>query len=160
MNDFSDLNYRPCVGLMVVNTRKNFFTAQRLDFTSTAWQMPQGGIDEGEEALHAAYRELSEETSITENDVELLAVSRDWFSYDLPKELVSRLWNGLYRGQKQKWFLMRFIGNDDDINLNTEIPEFSCWRWSTRQQLIESIVPFKKDLYRAVLKEFQPLLLN
>lgn len=158
MNDFNDLNYRPCVGLMVVNKRKNFFTAQRLDFTSTAWQMPQGGIDGGEEALHAAYRELSEETSITENDVELLAVSRGWFSYDLPKELVSKLWNGLYRGQKQKWFLMRFIGNDDDINLNTEIPEFSCWRWSTRQQLIESIVPFKKDLYRAVLKEFQPLL--
>ena len=158
MNDFNDLNYRPCVGLMVVNTRKNFFTAQRLDFTSTAWQMPQGGIDGGEEALHAAYRELSEETSITENDVELLAVSRGWFSYDLPKELVSKLWNGLYRGQKQKWFLMRFIGNDDDINLNTEIPEFSCWRWSTRQQLIESIVPFKKDLYRAVLKEFQPFL--
>ena len=158
MNDFDDLNYRPCVGLMVVNKRKNFFTAQRLDFTSTAWQMPQGGIDGGEEALHAAYRELSEETSITENDVELLAVSRGWFSYDLPKELVSKLWNGLYRGQKQKWFLMRFIGNDDDINLNTEIPEFSCWRWSTRQQLIESIVPFKKDLYRAVLKEFQPLL--
>ena len=82
MNDFDDLNYRPCVGLMVVNKRKNFFTAQRLDFTSTAWQMPQGGIDEGEESLHAAYRELSEETSITENDVELLAVSRDWFSYD------------------------------------------------------------------------------
>ena len=158
MNDFNDLNYRPCVGLMVVNKRKNFFTAQRLDFTSTAWQMPQGGIDGSEEALHAAYRELSEETSITENDVELLAVSRGWFSYDLPKELVSKLWNGLYRGQKQKWFLMRFIGNDDDINLNTEIPEFSCWRWSTRQQLIESIVPFKKDLYRAVLKEFQPLL--
>ena len=158
MNDFSDLNYRPCVGLMVVNTRKNFFTAQRVDFTSTAWQMPQGGINGGEEALHAAYRELSEETSITENDVELLAVSRGWFSYDLPKELVSKLWNGLYRGQKQKWFLMRFTGNDDDINLNTEIPEFSCWRWSTRQQLIESIVPFKKDLYRAVLKEFQPLL--
>ena len=158
MNDFNDLNYRPCVGLMLVNARKNFFTAQRLDFTSTAWQMPQGGIDGGEEALHAAYRELSEETSITENDVELLAVSRGWFSYDLPKELVSKLWNGLYRGQKQKWFLMRFTGNDDDINLNTEIPEFSCWRWSTRQQLIESIVPFKKDLYRAVLKEFQPFL--
>jgi putative (di)nucleoside polyphosphate hydrolase len=158
MNDFSNLSYRPCVGLMVVNMRKNFFTAQRLDFTSTAWQMPQGGIDEGEEALHAAYRELLEETSITENDVELLAVSRDWFSYDLPKELISKLWNGLYRGQKQKWFLMKFIGNDDDINLNTEIPEFSCWRWSTRQQLIESIVPFKKDLYRAVLKEFQLLL--
>jgi len=158
MNDSNDLYYRPCVGLMVVNTRKNFFTAQRLDFTSTAWQMPQGGIDGSEGALHAAYRELSEETSITENDVELLAVSRGWFSYDLPKELVSKLWNGLYRGQKQKWFLMRFIGNDDDINLNTEIPEFSCLRWSTRQQLIESIVPFKKDLYRAVLKEFQPLL--
>ena len=158
MNDFNDLNYRPCVGLMVLNKRKNFLTAQRLDFTSTAWQMPQGGIEKGEEALHAAYRELLEETSIIENDVELLAISRDWFSYELPKELVSKLWNGLYRGQKQKWFLMKFIGNDDDINLNTEIPEFSCWRWSTRLQLIESIVPFKKDLYRSVLKEFQPFL--
>ena len=158
MNDFNELQYRPCVGLMVVNNNKKFFTAQRLDFTSTAWQMPQGGIDEGEDASHAAYRELLEETSIIENDVELLAVSRDWFSYDLPKELVPKLWNGLYRGQNQKWFLMKFIGNDNDINLNTEIPEFSCWRWSTRQQLIESIVPFKMDLYRSVLKEFQPFL--
>ena len=155
MAKLSDLLYRPCVGLMVLNKKKNIFTGQRLDFVSTAWQMPQGGINNGEEDLHAAFRELREETSITESNVELLAVSNDWLSYDLPKELVSKLWDGAYRGQKQKWFLMNFIGNDNDINLNTEIPEFSCWRWSTRQQLIDSIVPFKKDLYKAVLNEFQ-----
>lgn len=155
MEGLSDLNYRPCVGLMVINDKKNIFTGQRLDFVSTAWQMPQGGIDDGEEELNAAYRELREETSITKKNVKLLAMSNDWYSYDLPVELVSKLWNGIYIGQKQKWFLMEFIGNDDEINLKTEIPEFSCWRWSTKQELIESIVPFKKDLYEAVIKEFQ-----
>jgi putative (di)nucleoside polyphosphate hydrolase len=140
---------------MVLNNKKNIFTGQRLDFVSTAWQMPQGGINEGEEDLQAAFRELREETSITECNVELLAVSNDWLSYDLPKELVPKFWDGAYRGQKQKWFLMNFIGDDNDINLNTEIPEFSCWRWSTRQQLVDSIVPFKKDLYKAVLNKFQ-----
>ena len=155
MEGLSDLNYRPCVGLMVINDKKSIFTGQRLDFVSTAWQMPQGGIDDGEEELNAAYRELREETSITKKNVKLLAMSNDWYSYDLPVELVSKLWNGIYIGQKQKWFLMEFIGNDDEINLKTEIPEFSCWRWSTKQELIESIVPFKKDLYEAVIKEFQ-----
>ena len=155
MSDSSGLSYRPCVGLMVINEKKNIFTGQRLDFTSTAWQMPQGGIDEGEEDLNAAFRELREETSITQRNVELLAVSKNWFSYDLPIELIPKLWNGLYRGQKQKWFLMKFVGDDSAINLNTEIPEFSCWRWSTKDQLIESIVPFKKELYKSVIKEFQ-----
>ena len=155
MIDLSGLSYRPCVGLMVINEKKNIFTGQRLDFISTAWQMPQGGIDKDEEALHAAYRELREETSIKQADVELLAVSNDWLSYDLPEELVAELWNGRYRGQKQKWFLMKFVGKDTDVNLNTKVPEFSCWRWSTRDQLIQSIVPFKKDLYEAVTKEFQ-----
>lgn len=155
MIDLSGLSYRPCVGLMVINEKKNIFTGQRLDFISTAWQMPQGGIDKDEEALHAAYRELREETSIKQSDVELLAVSNDWLSYDLPEELVAELWNGRYRGQKQKWFLMKFVGKDTDVNLNTKVPEFSCWRWSTRDQLIQSIVPFKKDLYEAVTKEFQ-----
>lgn len=158
MTNFSDLSYRPCVGLMVINEKKDIFTGQRLDFVSTAWQMPQGGIDEGEEHLNAAFRELREETSITQNHIELLAISTDWFTYELPLELVPKLWNGLYRGQKQKWFLMRFVGKDNYINLNTKIPEFSCWRWSTKQQLVNSIVPFKKDLYKAVLKEFQELL--
>ena len=155
MSHPSSLGYRPCVGLMLINDNKNVFTGKRLDFISTAWQMPQGGIDEGEDVLNAAFRELREETSITQDSVELLAVSDHWFSYDLPIELVSKLWNGVYRGQKQKWFLMKFVGNESDINLNTEIPEFSCWRWSTKQQLIDSIVPFKKDLYQKVIKEFQ-----
>ena len=155
MTQFADLHYRPCVGLMVLNEKKNIFTGQRLDFVSTAWQMPQGGINDGEEDLLAAFRELLEETSITESNIELLAVSNDWFSYDLPEELVPQLWGGAYRGQKQKWFLMNFIGTDNHINLNTEIPEFSSWRWSTKQQLIDSIVPFKRDLYKAVLNEFQ-----
>ena len=155
MNDLFNLSYRPCVGLMIINDKNNIFTGQRLDFISTAWQMPQGGIDDGEEELQAAFRELQEETSITQSKVELLAVSNDWFSYDLPLELVPQLWNGVFRGQKQRWFLMKFVGNDGDINLNTEIPEFSCWRWSTKQQLIDSVVPFKKDLYKAVVEEFQ-----
>ena len=158
MNDFSHKNYRSCVGLMLINEKKNIFTGQRLDFTSTAWQMPQGGIDDCEEHLDAAYRELQEETSIIKSNVELLAVSSDWFSYDLPKELIPKLWNGKYRGQKQKWFLMRFIGNESEINLNTKIPEFASWRWSTQQQLVDSIVPFKRALYKAVIKEFQTLL--
>jgi putative (di)nucleoside polyphosphate hydrolase len=155
MEGFSDSNYRPCVGLMIVNDKKNIFTGQRLDFVSTAWQMPQGGIDDGEEELNAAYRELREETSITKKNVKLLAMSDDWYSYDLPAELVPKLWNGVYIGQKQKWFLMEFTGSDDEINLKTETPEFSCWRWSTKQELIDSIVPFKKDLYEEVIKEFQ-----
>jgi putative (di)nucleoside polyphosphate hydrolase len=143
---------------MIINDKKTIFTAQRLDFASAAWQMPQGGINDGEEEVHAAYRELYEETSITESSVELLAVSKGWFSYDLPLDLVPKLWNGAYKGQKQKWFLMKFSGNENQINLKTEIPEFSCWRWSTKQQLIDSIVPFKRDLYRSVVKEFQTFL--
>ena len=158
MAKLSDLHYRPCVGLMILNEKKNIFTGKRLDFVSVAWQMPQGGINDGEEDLQAAFRELREETSIAESNVELLAVSNDWHSYDLPKELVPQLWDGAYRGQKQKWFLMNFIGNDNDINLDTEIPEFSSWRWSTKEQLIDSIVPFKKDLYKAVMNEFQEFL--
>ena len=131
MNNSFGVSYRSCVGLMIINDKKTIFTAQRLDFVSAAWQMPQGGIN---------------------------AVSKGWFSYDLPLDLVPKLWNGAYKGQKQKWFLMKFSGNENQINLKTEIPEFSCWRWSTKQQLIDSIVPFKRDLYRSVVKEFQTFL--
>ena len=155
MQDLSALNYRPCVGLMIVNERKHIFTGQRLGYTSLAWQMPQGGIEKGEDCLVAAYRELEEETSIAKGKVELLAVSKNWFSYDLPLDLVPKLWNGLYKGQSQKWFLMRFLGDDTDINLTTKVPEFSSWRWSSKEQLIKYIVPFKKELYRKILKEFE-----
>ena len=160
MSIMAGSNYRLCVGLMLINQNKKIFTAQRLDFTSTAWQMPQGGIEPSEDPLDAAYRELEEETSISKNKVELLAVSQAWLSYDLPKELVPHLWNGRYRGQKQKWFLLKFIGEDNDINLNTKLPEFSHWRWSTRLELVSSIVPFKKKLYESVLEEFNSVLLN
>ena len=154
MHDFSKLNYRLCVGLMVINQKRQIFTGQRLDYPSEAWQMPQGGIEAGEDPLTAAYRELYEETSISQRDVELLAVSEDWLSYDLPNELIPRLWNGAYRGQTQKWFLMRYIGEEVNINLRTESPEFSSWRWSTKDQLIQSIVPFKMKLYENLIKEF------
>ena len=155
MQDLSGLTYRPCVGLMIVNQRRQIFTGQRLGYSSKAWQMPQGGIEKGEESLIAAYRELEEETSIAKDKVELLAVSKNWFHYDLPSELVPKLWNGVYRGQTQKWFLMRFLGDDTDINLLTKVPEFSSWRWSSKTQLTRYIVPFKKTLYKKVIKEFE-----
>ena len=156
MQDFSGLNYRPCVGLMVVNELGHIFTGQRLGYSSMAWQMPQGGIEKGEDSLIAAYRELEEETSIVKSKVELLAVSKNWVRYDLPLDLIPKLWNGLYRGQSQKWFLMRFLGDDTDISLTTVAPEFSSWRWSSKGEVIKYIVPFKKELYKKVLKEFEP----
>ena len=154
MQNLINHEYRPCVGLMIVNRHGFIFTGQRLGYSSEAWQMPQGGIEEGEEPLVAAYRELNEETSISKCKVELLAISNNWHSYDLPEELIPKLWNGLFKGQTQKWFLMRFLGKDTDINLATDTPEFSSWRWSSRQQLIECIVPFKKELYVSVTNEF------
>lgn len=146
--------YRPCVGLMIVNKHGNIFTGQRLGYASEAWQMPQGGIEKGEEPLIAAFRELEEETSITKGEVELLAISKTWLTYELPGDLVPKLWNGLFKGQTQKWYLMRFIGQDTNINLSTETPEFSSWRWSSRKELIDSIVPFKRKLYISILDEF------
>ena len=154
MQDLVSIDYRPCVGLMIINDQRLIFTGQRLGYSSTAWQMPQGGIEKDEDPLVAAYRELQEETSILKEKVELLAVSKDWLTYDLPSDLIPKLWNGVYRGQTQKWFLMRFIGEDSDIDLQTKMPEFSSWRWSTKQQLIANIVDFKKELYEILVNEF------
>ena len=158
MTRLSSLAYRPCVGLMVINAHKKILTGQRIGYSSIAWQMPQGGLENGENTLAAAYRELQEETSIQKHDTRLLAVSKKWLNYDLPAELVPKLWNGSYRGQKQKWFLMQFVGDDNDINLQTEMPEFSQWRWSSKQQLINSIVPFKKKIYKNIIEEFDQFL--
>jgi len=158
MSNIEEINYRRCVGMMVINNHKKFFTGQRLDFSSTAWQMPQGGIDINESPKVAAFRELKEETSIQQSNVELLAVSKGWVKYDLPDDLVPLIWNGKYKGQKQKWFLFKFLGNDSDINISTLEPEFSRWRWSTEKQLVNSIVPFKKKVYQTVLKEFKEYL--
>lgn len=149
----SDLPYRPCAGVMLLNHDGQVFVGQRIDTTMEAWQMPQGGIDEGEDARAAAIRELKEE--IGTDKVEVLARTRDWLYYDLPDELVGKVWEGKFRGQKQKWFLMRFLGEDSEINLETGHPEFSSWKWVEIEDVPNMIVAFKRPLYRAVIREFQ-----
>ena len=148
------LPYRPCVGLMVVNTDGNIFVGQRVDRDQDAWQMPQGGIDDGESVTVAALRELAEETGITPNLVTLEAETKEWHPYDLPHDIVPRIWKGRYRGQEQKWVLLRFRGTDDDINIVQPHQEFSKWTWISSKDLLSSIVPFKRDVYAAVLDEF------
>ena len=149
------LGYRPCVGMMVFNRSNQIFVAKRLDNPSDAWQMPQGGIDEGEAPREAAFRELSEEIGTA--NVEVVAETDDWLRYDLPKELIGKLWKGRFRGQEQKWFLMRFSGKDSEIDLNTHKPEFSNWKWADVSAVPSLIVPFKRDLYRELVRRFQHL---
>lgn len=156
MADGRDLPYRRGVGVMLMNPDGRVFVAQRIDFKSEAWQMPQGGIDAGEDPAEAARRELEEETGIPPRLTETVAVSRDWLRYDIPADLRARLWKGRYRGQEQMWYLKRFLGSDEDVVLETEHPEFSAWRWVGPDQVIDLIVPFKRDLYRQVLDEFAP----
>lgn len=148
------LPYRPCVGIMICNLEGKIFAGQRLDSHMDAWQMPQGGIEEGEDAMDAALRELQEETGIPPDKVEILAETPDWIPYDLPHHLVPKLWKGRFRGQKQRWFLMRFLGSDTDINIETEDPEFSRWCWLPPEELLSRIVPFKRDTYERVIREF------
>ncbi len=156
------LPYRPCVGIMLVNKQNKVFVAKRKDNKDSkwrdTWQMPQGGIDEGEEPVNAAFRELEEETSVTRDKAILIAQSKTEHFYDLPEELVGRLWKGKWRGQRQYWFLMRLLGDDNDINIETEIPEFSEWKWSDIKVLADQIVPFKRDIYTALSKEFSLIL--
>jgi putative (di)nucleoside polyphosphate hydrolase len=140
---------------MMVNKTGYIFVGQRLDNNQNAWQMPQGGIDAGEDPETAAYRELLEETGVNQQNVRFLASSSRWLSYDLPEDLIPTLWNGKFRGQKQKWFLFKFLGKDGDINIATEHPEFSKWKWISKKNLLEEIVPFKKSVYENVLKEFK-----
>lgn len=162
MNDFSKLPYRPCAGIMLTDTAGRVFVGKRLDAQQSAypdaWQMPQGGIDDGEDSETAAFRELEEETGITQNHVQMIARSKDQYLYDLPDDLLGKIWKGKYRGQRQSWFLMRFTGEDKHVNIATEHPEFSDWKWTNPVSLPDIIVPFKRDLYRAILKEFGPLL--
>ena len=152
--DIENLPYRPCVGLMLLNREDKIFTGQRLDSPDGAWQMPQGGIDPGETPVQAALRELHEETGIEPDHAEVLRESADWHAYDLPRHLVRKLWNGSYRGQKQRWFALRFNGPDSAINIETEEPEFRAWAWMAHDELIEKIVPFKRDTYSMVFEEF------
>lgn len=150
-----DLPYRPCVGMMLLNKDKRVFVAKRIDMVAEAWQMPQGGIDHGEDPQLTALRELEEE--IGTNKAEIMAESKDWLTYDLPEELIPKLWGGKYRGQKQKWFAMRFLGADSDINIATKHPEFSQWKWVQAAELPGLIVPFKRALYERIVHEFAHL---
>lgn len=144
--------YRRGVGIMLLDERNRVFVAQRIDFPGDAWQMPQGGIDRGESPLAAALRELKEEIG-TDKAVPI-AETKGWLSYELPAELRGRLWRGRFRGQRQKWFLMRFTGRDSDIDLATEHPEFSAWKWVGPAELPRLIVPFKRRLYLDLLEQF------
>jgi putative (di)nucleoside polyphosphate hydrolase len=152
--DVATLPYRRGVGLVVVNPGGLVFAGQRLDNPGPAWQMPQGGIDGGETPLHAAFRELEEETGIPARAVELVAETPGWLRYDLPRDLVPRIWGGRFRGQEQMWFLLRFTGADSLIDITRTHREFSEWRWMPPSDLVERIVPFKRDLYREVFAAF------
>ncbi len=156
--EIQKLPYRACVGVMMINSEGLAFVGQRLDFKGVAWQMPQGGIDEGEVPQEAALRELWEETGVSPENVEVLAQTSDWVNYELPFDLVPKIWNGKYRGQKQLWFLLKFKGDDSAINIETDHPEFSVWKWMPISELIDNIVPFKRHVYKAVLSEFSEYL--
>ena len=149
------LPYRPGAGVMLLNREGRIFVAQRLDSTLEAWQMPQGGLDEGEDPVEGALRELEEETGIERDKVEILARCPVELTYELPDDLVGKLWKGRWRGQKQHWFLMRFLGTDDDIDIATEHPEFRAWKWAAPDELPAMIVPFKRKLYEDVLEAFR-----
>lgn len=154
----SPLPYRPCVGMMVVNMEGKVFVGQRLDSKVEAWQMPQGGIDKGEDPREAAFRELAEETGVNEQLVKVIAQSKEEHFYDLPDDLIGQIWGGKYRGQRQTWFLMRFLGTDSDVDIATRHQEFRDWRWVKPTDLPDLIVPFKKKLYRDILQEFAHLI--
>ena len=149
-----DLPYRPCAGVVLVNADGHIFAGRRLDHAAGAWQMPQGGIDDGETPHEAALRELEEETGLSRDLVEVEGETDDWILYDLPDDLLGKVWKGRYRGQRQKWFLCRFRGRDDDVNIETDHPEFSAWTWMTPDELIAQIVPFKREVYGAVFARF------
>jgi putative (di)nucleoside polyphosphate hydrolase len=146
--------YRRGVGVMLLNADNHVFVGRRIDNKDEAWQMPQGGIDEGEEPWPAALREVEEETGIAPHLVEQIACHPQRLRYQLPEELVGVVWKKKWIGQDQDWFLARFLGTDDDVNIATEHPEFSHWQWVEPRLLPELIVPFKRDMYRAIVEGF------
>ncbi len=156
MADKQTLPYRRGVGLMVFNGDGKVFVARRNDMPNDAWQMPQGGIDNGETPQEAGLRELAEE--IGTDRAEIVAQSGEWRSYDLPDHLIGKVWNGRFCGQTQVWLLLRFTGQDSDIDIGTKHPEFCEWRWADLETVHDLIVPFKRDVYRQVIDEFGPMI--
>ena len=152
---FDPKDYRPNVGMMIINKRKEIFVGKRIDHPSEFWQMPQGGIDSQEKPEVAALREMEEEIGIKKNKVRLIHQITDWYYYSIPKDLAQTLWKGRYKGQRQKWFLFEFKGTESDINIHTEHPEFSDYKWVTKDFLVPNIVPFKKEIYNKLLEDFK-----
>ena len=155
LENFQKLPYRNGVGIVVLNNENKVFVAKRIDNPKNFWQMPQGGVDEGEDLLNAAYRELKEETSIF--NVKLIKEIDDWTQYDLPSKLIGIIWKGRYKGQKQKWFIFKFLGNDTEINIKTKNPEFLDWKWIEIGKITEIVVDFKKEVYQKVEKEIKKI---
>lgn len=147
----SGLPYRPGVGVVLRNSAGLVFVGQRIDSKLEAWQMPQGGIDDGESPEVAAARELEEETGVAPHLARIVKVTPDWHYYDLPDDLIGTIWRGRFCGQRQKWFTMDFLGRDADVNIATSHPEFKAWRWAEPAELVSLAVPFKQDLYRDIV---------
>ena len=152
----SELPLRSGVGIVVLNKENKVFVAKRIDNPKNFWQMPQGGVDEGENFLNAAYRELEEETSIKK--AKLIQELEGTITYELPDHLLGIIWKGKYRGQKQKWFLMRFIGEDNEINIKTKNPEFLDWKWIEVDLLTEVVVDFKLHVYKEVKEQVKKII--
>ena len=158
MKNTNNLPLRMGVGIVLLNHENKVFVGKRIDNPSNSWQMPQGGIDENENCLEAAKRELEEETSI--KTVKLIKELDGWLTYDLPKNLLGKLWNGKYRGQKQKWFVMKFVGKKDEINIKTKNPEFLDWKWISPGELPKIAVNFKFYVYKKIFEKLSNLQLN
>ena len=157
-NKFKNLPLRSGVGIIVLNKENKVFVAKRIDNPKNFWQMPQGGVDEGEDYLTAAFRELKEETSIT--NVELVSELDGFITYNLPDRLLGVIWKGKYKGQTQKWFLMRYLGDDAEINIQTKKPEFLDWKWVDLKEITELVVDFKLHVYQEVQEKVQKILVN
>ena len=155
-NKFKNLPLRSGVGIVLLNKENKIFVAKRIDNPKNFWQMPQGGVDKDEDYLSAAYRELEEETSI--NEVELIKEIDETLTYELPKHLLGIIWKGKYKGQRQKWFIMRYLGTDDNININTAKPEFLEWKWIDLDIITEVVVDFKLEVYKRLKTKIREII--